>query len=368
MSRRTGVMRSFAGILVSVLTAATIAACGGSGSGSTAQSLLQQTFSGPHIVKSGVLSMSLSLTPSGASGKPLSLSLSGPFQSLGNGQVPESDLSVAIQAQGHRGLLGIVSTGTHAYVTLDGSAYELPASAFQQLASSFTTAGSGTGGLSKLGINPMRWLSNPTVVGNQPVGGAPTTHIHAGIDVTALLGDLNTFLKKAASTTAGTGIPTSISPTLRSELALAVQNPRVDIWTGTSDHTLRRLSLSLGFPLPGSLSSLLGGGTSAAFQLTIQYADLNQPQTITAPATVKPFAQFETKLRGILGQLGGAGLGSLVGAATGSSSSSGSSSSGGNSPSGAGPNLSKYMHCIQRAGSDVVKMQKCATLISSGGV
>src|SRR5579864_9501600 len=189
MARRAGAMRRLTIILVSCLTAAVVAACGSSGS--SAQSVLSQTFSGPHTVRSGILRLSLSLTPSGAaSAKPLSLSLSGPFQIRRSGQLPQSDLSVAVQAAGHRGALGIISTGTRAYVTLGGSAYELPPSAFGQLASSFNTAGSGVGGLSKLGIDPMRWLSNPTIVGNQTVGGAQTTHVHAAIDVAALLGDL----------------------------------------------------------------------------------------------------------------------------------------------------------------------------------
>ena len=38
------------------------------------------------------------------------------------------------------------------------------------------------------------------------------------------------------------------------------------------------------FPVSGEISTLLGGMTSAGIGLTLQYADLNQPQTISAPA------------------------------------------------------------------------------------
>jgi hypothetical protein len=169
MRRGTGASRRVAVLLLAVFLSAVVAACGSSGSTSSgAQTLLKQTFSGSHTVKSGVLSFALTLTPSGSSTikGPISLSLSGPFQSRGGGKLPESNLNISIDALGHHGQLGIVSTGSNGYITLDGVAYQLPAADFQKLASSFSSAGSGTGGLSKLGINPLHWLTNPSVVGN----------------------------------------------------------------------------------------------------------------------------------------------------------------------------------------------------------
>lgn len=363
MPRGTRASRRMAVLLLAVLLSAAVAACGSSGSSSGgAQTLLKQTFSGSHTVKSGVLSLALTVTPSGSSTikGPISLSLSGPFQSRGSGKLPESNLNISIEALGHHGQLGIVSTGSNGYVTLDGAAYQLPAADYQKLASSFSSAGSGTGGLSKLGINPLHWLTNPSVVGNETVAGASTTHIRASINVASLLGDLSTFLQKAsASGAAGsTSIPSTISPSTRQKIAAAVKNPTVDVWTGTSDKTLRKISINLNVPVSGQISSLLGGLTSAGIGLTLQYADLNQPQTVPAPANVQPFSAFAPKLEGILrgiqGSLGAGALGS-----TGSSSSgSGSAGSG---------TVNKYTQCIQQASGNVTKMQKCASLLSSSG-
>ena len=47
---------------------------------------------------------------------------------------------------------------------------------------------------------------------------------------------------------------------------------------------------------------------------------------------------------------------------SGSSSSSGGSSSGGGAASGSGATASQYLSCLQAAGSDVAKIQQCATL------
>jgi hypothetical protein len=88
--------------------------------------------------------------------------------------------------------------------------------------------------------------------------------------------------------------------------------------------------------------------------MTLRYSGLNQPQTISAPANPQSFSAFEAKLRGIVQQLGAGQLLGSLGASTGTTSSS-------------GPASAKSGQCIQRAGDDVGKMQKCASLINSGG-
>jgi hypothetical protein len=337
-----------------------LAACGSSAAGDapsgSAQSVLAQTFSKGHTVKSGVLGFSLSLTPAGSSTltTPIVLSLNGPFQSRGTGKLPASAFTIGISALNKHGSLGVISTGSTGYVTLQGNAYQLPRADFQRLESSFSSVGSsGSGtGLSGLGINPQHWLKDPTIVGSDSMGGAQTTHIRSGVNVTALLADLNTFLAKTARTTSGsTSIPSSIPAATRQKIAAAVTNAQVDIWTGVADKTLRRLTLSLTVPVSGQASTVLGGMTSAGIGLTLRYSDLNQAQTISAPGGVKPYSQFETKLRSVLSSVEG-GLGTT-----------GASGSGGNSNSA---NVSKYSQCIQRAGNDVQKMQKCASLLNGG--
>jgi hypothetical protein len=343
-------------VLTAAIAAVLLSACGGGSSSDSgnANALLRQTFTGRHSVKSGVLGLDLTLSAgsAGQPASPISLSLSGPFQSRGTGKLPESNFTIAFTGDGQHGQFGLVSTGNGGYVTLGGNAYQLPASDFTKLSSSFSSAGGQSGSantLSKLGINPLHWLSNPKVVGTETVGGANTTHIRAGVDVAALLGDLNTVLAKVASTGAATG---TLSAATRQRIAGSVKNAGVDIWTGTDDKTLRKLALNLDFPVSGSTAALIGGAQSAGLGLTFQYSDLNQPQTISAPANVKPFGGFENKLRGVFSDLGSAGLGL-----------SGSGSSSNSSPS----NFQKYNNCIHRAGGNVTKLQKCAPLLNGGG-
>jgi hypothetical protein len=366
---------AFRGLTLVGLASLVLAGCGaGNGSSSGSPStLLSQTFTGTHKVTSGVLDLTLTIDPSGSStlNGPITLSFGGPFQTRGSGKLPESNFTVSASALGRNASLGILSTGTSGYVTLQGTSYQMPQATFQKLESSFaqlaSSAGTnqGSGTLSKLGIRPLRWLTHPTTVGTETVGGAQTTHIHAGINVPVLLSDLNTFLEKASSASNVSGasqLKSGLSPATRQKIAAAIRNPSFDVWTGTSDKTVRRLTIALTVPVTGSLSSQLGGVKSADIGLTMQYAHLNQPQKITAPTTVRPYSEFQSKVSAFVRGLQSAAAG-VVG-------SGGSSASGGTSPSGSGgssSSVTKYGQCIQQAGGDVAKMQKCASLLGSSG-
>lgn len=362
-------VRRFGPVIAAIVAVLALAACGSSsssgGSSGDAQSLLKQTFSKGHVVRSGVLGFNLSVKPNGSStfSTPVTLSLSGPFQSRGAGKLPQSDFTIAISALGHHGQLGVISTGTAGYISLQGATYQLPQADFQKLQQSFSSTGaSGSStGLSQLGIDPMHWLTKPAVVGTETVGGAETTHIRAGVDVNALISDLDTFLAKTAKNTnaASSGVPTQIPQATRQKIAAAVKNATVDVWTGKSDKTLRKLALTLSVPVTGKASTELGGMTSAGIGLTFQYSKLNQTQSIPAPSNVRPYSQFTAKLQSI-----GQQLESTLGAGLGSTSSGGSASS--TTPGTGSSNVSKYSQCIQKANGDVTKMQKCASLLNSG--
>jgi hypothetical protein len=392
-------------LITLVLASLAVAGCGSASSSSSSNpnTLLSQTFSGTHKVTSGVLNLTLTVDPSGSStlNGPITLSFGGPFQTRGTGQLPASNFTVSASAAGRNVSLGILSTGTAGYVTLQGTNYQMPQATFQKLESSFAQLAAspgGTGGngtLAKLGIHPLQWLTHPTIVGTESVGGAQTTHIHAGINLPALLSDLNTFLKKAQSTgVAGTSsLKSGLSPATQSRIAAEIRNPSVDVWTGTSDKTIRRLTIALTLPVTGQTSAQLGGMRSADIGLTMQYANLNQPQKISAPTTERPFSEFQAKVSsfvqalqgaasGVLGSGGSTGSGGSNGTGSGGSNgtgsggatpgggSSGSGGSGGSAGSGgAGTSttVQKYSQCIQQSGGDVAKMQKCASLLGSGG-
>lgn len=367
MQRPTRAARMFAALVMSAAICLALAACGGGGGSGDATTLLQQTFGGSHAVNSGNLSFSVTVDPSGSRTltHPVSFSFGGPFQSRGKGKLPASNFDISLTAQGVSGTLGLLSTGTQGYVTLDGASYELPAATFQQLESSFAqltssaSGGSGSSTLTKLGIDPMHWLVNPSVVGTESIGGTETTHIRAGVNVPALLRDLNTFLQRASSVgvSGAANIPHGISAATQSKIAGEVESPSVDVWTGKSDKTVRRLEVNLTLPVSGHESSALGGLRSASVAVVMQYASLNQPQTISSPSAVQPFSEFTAKIKPILEQIETALGGGLAGSTT-------SSASGAASNSGSASSVQTYSQCISAARNDIAKMQHCASLLS----
>jgi hypothetical protein len=344
-----------------------VAACGsshGSGSKGPAASsnpttLLRQTFASTHSIKSGILGVTLVITPKGSSelSTPLSLSLGGPFQSGSGGHSAQSALTISFSGLGKHGSLGVTTTGAAGYITLQGTSYKLPSADFKKLQSSLANhSGSGSEpGLSSFGIDPQDWVSSPQIVGTATVDGAVTEHLHASVNVRAFVLSLNKVLAKESSTLRSAGaaasrVPTHITAAQATKIAAAIKSPTVDVYTDKNNSTLRRLVVDATLPVHGSLSTQLGGLSSANIRLSIDYSHLNQSQTITAPSNPQNFSALQSKIEGLAQGLTGSGLGST-----------------GASGAGSSAKVSKYAKCVQKANGDVSKMQKCAALLQNAG-
>lgn len=340
--------------------AALLVACGGGSSGSgSANDLLKQTFNGAHNIKSGNISLSFVLNAQGSKQLkgPVNIQFQGPFQSLGKGKLPKFDFSINATAQGKSFSAGAISTGDTGFLKYNGSTYAVPASVFDQFRTGFEQAASkSTGstkqsGFKRLGIDPLSWLKNPKVVGNETVAGTDTKHITAQVDVNKLLDDLNSLLGKAGSLgipNTGT-LPSSITPAQRDQIKKAVKGASFDVFTGASDHTLRKLAIALQIAPTALGSAAAGGVQSVQIAFTFQIANLNQSQTISAPSGAKPLSDLTSKLGSLGSALGGAG-------------SAGGTSGSPTVPSG--KKLQQYTQCLQSAGNDITKAQKCAALLT----
>ena len=119
--------------------------------------------------------------------------------------------------------------------------------------------------------------------------------------------------------------------------------------------------------MSGQTSTLLGNLHSAGIGLTMQYANLNQPQIITAPTALASYSVFQTKLRAFLQGLQ-TGIGNTTaggGSTPGGGIAAGGAPSTGSTGNGAGSNDQAYTQCIQSAGADIAKMQQCAPLLNA---
>lgn len=335
-----------------------VAACGSSRN--NASKLLQQTFTGHHTISSGILDVDLAVdpTPSRTLKGPITLSFGGPFQTLGPGRLPQSSFSLGVGGPGFGGSIGIVSTGSAGYVVLKGAGYQLPQASFARLESSFAGAAAPSAGglLSRLGTA----LANPVVVGQDLIGGAETIHVRADVDVPAVLADLSSILRRASTlgVSAAAGLRDGLSVAAQRRIAAEIRDPTFDLWTGAHDKTLRRLQIGATLPVSGQVAQLLGS-SSVDLDLSIQYSQLNHAQTISAPATVRPYSELVSKLRGLEQSLEGSIVSGQLPTRAASSSSGGARTTTTSSSA-----VLSYSDCIEAAGNDVAKMQKCAPLLA----
>lgn len=295
-----------------------VAACGGS-SGPSGQTLVNDTFSSHTPIESAKVDLSLSFTPIGSgasSSKALTLSLSGPFENAGPSKLPHFSLNVALNAGGHPIQAGATATGSQLFVELGGSWYEAPEATYKAIEQGYAQATQNSQSrstFSSLGIEPRKWLTNPSNEGTTNVAGTQTYHVSADVNTNAFLEDVSKLAQSAGPV--GSAVPglSALSPSAVSELGHAIHSAHVDLYTGKSDHLLRRLELTAKVGSTTQTQAFLNGASEAEVKLQLQFAELNQPQTITAPPHPKPFSQLLPALEQVLGALQGTSSGSSLG-------------------------------------------------------
>ena len=339
-----------------------VAGCGGDGESADESTdvneLLEQTFTGEHKVDSGKLDLSLRIEAQGGSSSqlqgPVSLELSGPFETQGEGKLPKFDMDASFEGAGQSFQAGLASTGDKGFVNFQGTEYEVSDQVFQQFKAGYeqaqkqaTEQNKDQQSLATLGIDPRRWLTDAKNAGEAKVGDTDTIKITGGVDVTKLLDDVNAALEKARGlgVQGSEGLPEKLTDEQKKQAADAIKNLAVEIYTGKDDSTLRRMVVNMDVTAPESAS----GGGSGTLSLDFSLLDLNEDQEIEAPSGAKPFDQ-------LLGQLGGLGLG---GATSGGGSATPAPGGGASAA-----DLKKYSDCVTAAGSDNAKIAKCAELLS----
>jgi len=351
---------------------------GGGGSSSDAAALLKDTFGQGHQIRSGRVDATLDVDLKGWAvlGTPLNLHLNGPFQSNGGNALP--DFALDVDFGGRQPLtIGAVFAQGGGYLSIEGQAFDLGKDTYdafkkgyekaKQESAASSSAPANTSSLAALGVEPIRWLSDPKQVGEEDVAGTPAVHLASGVDVPKLLADVSTLLGKAKSVTSGaaaatgTAVPTQLSAEQRDLIARSVMSAKVDVWTGTSDHTLRKVAVAIEVDVPDDLRDHANGMTTGHVNLTLSIAQLNQKQKILKPADVKPIAQ----LRSVLAQSG------LLGAATSATPSTTTTpdtatpdTATSATPPAATDPQAEYQQCLSDAGSDLAKVQDCAQYLN----
>ena len=343
--------------LAVVLCASLLASCGGGDDGGTdesAQQLINQTFSGEKKVDSGKVNMDLNakLAATGAAASqlegPISLKLTGPFQSRGEDKLPEVDFDMTVSAGGQKFTAGAVTTTEEAFISYQGTDYKIPQAQFERYKRQVERDARSNNDqqnqfdLATLGVNPRTWLRNPKKEGEEEVGGAETVHVSADVRIGALLEDVNDLIRRAGRLGLDEQqVPGRIPRNTMRQIEDSVRAAKFDLWTGKDDKIMRRLQIEFSFDTPEDLQSQAQGVEGGTVDMKVEIADLNEDQEITVPKDARPLSELQSQLGiGALGLGEGLGGGSSGGSSgssgSGSSGSSGGSSGGGSSGSSGG--------------------------------
>jgi len=330
-----------------------LAGCGGDDSGASAgadtdpQEVLETALgSDGEAIESGVLDLSFGLEATGDDAGSLSASITGPFQSGGEGQLPMLDLdATASLDDGSEASFdfdgGLTVTEDGAFVSYGGTDYAVDDQTFALLQQSYEQSAqlqeseADQGSLEAFGVDPADWVNDLTNEGTEDLDGTEVVHVSGAADVPKLVADLEKIAQQ-------TGQASQLDDAGLQEVQDSITDATIDVYASTDDGTLRQLDLSLGIANPT-------GSGDATVTVSIGIADPNSDQTIEAPDDPQPIAD-------LLGQIpGGAeALGGLGGTAP--------SGSGGAAAPG-GTAADEYYDCAANA-ETAADLEACAELVA----
>lgn len=314
-------IRAAVALVLAICGVCTLSACGGSSGNAVA--LMNDTFSSPKQIESGDVNLSLSLgsAGSGAANKSLAVHLSGPFENAGEGKLPRFALQLGLSADGHALPVGATSTGSALYLELAGTWFSMPQSTYTALEQSYAQATKRASSakvrstFASLGIEPGKWLSDPVEVGAATIDGVPTIHLTAAVNVAGFLADVSKLSQAGSALGFSSAVPGAslFTSSAIGELAKSVKAAKVNIYTGKSDHLLRRLELGATVTSTSQTKAILSGVGNADVKVLLEFSELNQRQTIAAPSNPESSSQLLPALQQLVGVLEGTGESSSSG-------------------------------------------------------
>ncbi|HJV09013.1 MAG TPA: hypothetical protein VJ653_05005 [Acidimicrobiales bacterium] len=257
------------------LTGLLLAACGGAGGAAGA---LRDTESKLDEIRSGTLSLLvLASSTTAAEGQGAGFQVEGPF-AVGEkkGSLPVADLRSTRITGEQRRVTRFVSTGTRAFVEVDGRLTELDEA---QVADLRVKDEGSVGGLEGLSLHT--WLDEPKLAPGPTVDGAATEQITGKADAVAILNDVIALTQQFG---AGGGGIDKLEGDAADRVRRAVSSAGAEVVTGKDDRLLRRADVTVDLAVDDPrVREALGDLAGARLTLTLEVKDLNRPVQVAVP-------------------------------------------------------------------------------------
>ncbi len=363
--------RIFSVVVALIAFAAVLAACGGGSSSDDPQSVIDEaTLQG---IESGDLDLAADVGVVGKKGGDLKISLSGLFQSDGESELPDLDISFAaagsiggekIDREG-----GLTLLGNKAFVGYEGDEYEVDRTTFDFVRSLLkqqtggqsgetTSCGEAVGGI-ELGD----FAENLKDEGSVDVGGTSTTKVSGDLNVMGAVEVASELIDDPAcgEQLNGAGLLPSAAELDKAKGTIkdSVKSAHVELYVG-DDHIVRRITAKATIEPPPSKNA---SAKRVDLDLDLTLTGVNEEQEISAPTGSKPLSDLFIKLGINPIELldafqGGGGAQGLGGLLEGLNKIGGGSSGGG----GSGGGQQSYYECLGEAHTPV-DIQNCTGLL-----
>jgi hypothetical protein len=358
-----------------IALASLLGACGGGSSSDDPQTIVDEaTFQG---IESGDIDLSLDIGTKGEKSGQVDVSLSGPFQSESEAELPELDLTA--KANGSIGGEkvdfdgGLTLLGSKAYVAYEGTEYAVDSTTFNFVKSMLRQqSGGGSSEVTACqeaasDLEVADFIEGLSDGSSADVGGTDTTKVSGELNASGALDALSELIDDPAcseqlSAAGGGPLPTPAElDKAKGTVQDSVKNAHVDLYVG-DDHIIRRIEAKATIEPPAGSDN--EGVERVDLELDLTLTGVNEDQEISAPQATKPLSSLFLKLGinpiELLGALNGQGAGGLSGLLEGLGGIGGSSGDSGGGDSGGGRQA--YLECLQGA-STPVDLQNCTGLL-----
>jgi hypothetical protein len=306
--------------LIALATA--FAACGGGGSSDPQTVVDEATLQG---IESGNVDLSLGIDVKGSEGGHLDVGLSGPFQSESEAEYPELDMTAS--AMGSIGGKkvdfegGLTLLGSKAYVGYEGAEYEVDPTTFNFVRTIIKRRSGGKKQSTELTacqeaaaeLQISDFVENLKGEGSAQVSGTSTNKVSGDLNVSGAVEAATELSENPACSEQLNAVGPFSAARLekaKTQVEESLKSAHVVLYVG-DDHIVRRITAQVTIEPPKGSGS--EGAESAAIDLDLTLAGVNEEQTISAPQGAQPLSNLFVKLGvnpiELLGLLQGSGGG-----------------------------------------------------------
>jgi hypothetical protein len=285
--------------------AVVFAACGGGGGDSSGEDP-QQVIDAATLkgVDSGNLNLTLAVKSTGDSAGNVDVKLSGPFQAGAKGELPEADMKLSVSGQAEGETVdfsgGITLLSDRAYVEFEKEEFEVDPTTFGFVKSGFEQAQQEAGGEgaeaeacqeAAANLKVADFIDNAKNEGGQDVEGTATTEISGDLNIKGAVDQIIKLTEDPACSQQleAAGGPIGELKEAAGTLESAVKTAHASVYVGEDDNIVRKVSAELEIEPEGS-------GETVELNFDLSLGEVNEAQTIEAPANAKPLEELFQKL------------------------------------------------------------------------